>query len=178
MRNNRLLSRTPTSRRTRTLTGRCFASRRKPGSRFPVPSTGIVQRIAADLLACLPSMAAIDQHDARFVLCMAADWLDLDDDTRNIVFKRLNIYTIVATYGWPTAIASSTAVQATPTNYLLPPGVHPVQHQRGEQGPQRNQKQWGNRRRQPAQAPAPDPVQPPAPASAAARGRGGGRRRS
>lgn len=39
----------------------------------------------------------------------------------------LNLYTIVATYGWPTAIASSSAVQAVPSNYLLPPGVQPVQ---------------------------------------------------
>lgn len=37
-------------------------------TKFPVPCTGVVQRIAADLLARLPTMAARDQHDARFVL--------------------------------------------------------------------------------------------------------------
>lgn len=140
--------------------------------RIPVPGTGIVQRISADLLARLPSMAARNQHDTRFVLCMVADWPDLDEDTRDIVGQRLNIYTIVATYGWPTA------VQATPTNYLLLPGVHPVQIQRNEQGPQRNQQQRCNWHRQRAPAPAPAPVQPQAPAPAAARGRGGGRRRN
>lgn len=99
-------------------------------TKFPVPGTGIVQSIAADLLARLPMLAARDQHDAQFVLSVIFDWDDLDDEMRNIAFQRLNIYTIVATYGWPMAIASSSAVQATPSNYLLPPGVIPVQNQR------------------------------------------------
>lgn len=91
--------------------------------KLPVPCTGIVQRIAANLLARLPSLAARDQHDARFVLAVVSDWKDLDDEMRNITFQRLNIYTIFATYEWPTTIASSTDVQALPSNYLLPPGV-------------------------------------------------------
>lgn len=80
-------------------------------TKFPVPGTGIAQRIAADLLARLPTLAARDQHDARFVLAVISDWDDLDDEMRNIAFQSLNIYTIVATYGWPTAIASSSAVR-------------------------------------------------------------------
>lgn len=49
-------------------------------------------------------MTARDQHDARFA--MAADWPDLDDEGRHLVFQRLNLYAIVASYGWSTAIAS------------------------------------------------------------------------
>lgn len=68
-------------------------------TKFLVPCTGIVQRIAANLLACLPSLAARDQNDALFVLAVVSDWEDLDDEMRNITFQRLNIYTIVAAYG-------------------------------------------------------------------------------
>lgn len=137
-------------------------------TKFPVPCNGIVQRIAADLLARLPTMAARDQHG--FVLAVVSDWEDLDDEMRNIVFQRLNVYTIVATYGWPTAIASSSAVQAVPSNYLLPPGVVPVQRQAA-----RNNNARGNgRRNQPRrpQAPAQSPAPAPTPAPAPARGRG------
>lgn len=45
-------------------------------TKFPVPCTGIVQRITADLLARLPSLVARDQHDARFVLAVVSDWED------------------------------------------------------------------------------------------------------
>lgn len=92
-------------------------------TKFPAPCTGVVQRIAAVLLARLPTMAARDQHDARFVLGVVSDWPDLDDEIQNITFQRLNLYTIVAAKGIP----SSFAVQAFPANYLLPPGVQPVQ---------------------------------------------------
>lgn len=123
-------------------------------TKFPVPSTGIVQSIAADLLARLSTLAARDQHDARFVLAFIFDWDDLDDEMRNIAFQRLNIYTIVATYGWPTAIASSSAVQATPSNYLLPPGAIPVQNQRANNNNQQRGGRHGNQQRQQAAAPA------------------------
>lgn len=83
-----------------------------------MPDTGVVQRIAVHLIARLPTMAARDQHDARFVSA-GSDWPDLDDDMRNIVYQRLNLYTIVATYGWPTKITSSSAVQAVPSIYCL-----------------------------------------------------------
>lgn len=73
-------------------------------TKFPVPCTVVVQRIAADLLARLPTMAARDQHDARFVLAVVSDWPNLDDEMRNITFQRLNLYTIVAAYSWPTAL--------------------------------------------------------------------------
>lgn len=80
----------------------------------------MVQRIAADLLARLPTMAARDQHDARFVLAVVSDWPDLDDEIRNITFQRLNLlWQHTAANGIP----SSFAVQAVPVNYLLPPGV-------------------------------------------------------
>lgn len=41
-------------------------------------------------------------------------------------FQRLNS-AIVASYCWPTAVASTSAVQAALANLLLPPGVVPVQ---------------------------------------------------
>lgn len=96
-------------------------------TRFPVPGTGAVQIIAAYLLTRLPTMAARDHYDTRFALTMAADWLDLDDGGRDLVFQRLNLYAIVASYSWPTAIASSSAVTSAPANLLLPPRVVPVQ---------------------------------------------------
>lgn len=49
-------------------------------TKFIVPCTGVVQQIAADLLAGLPTMAARDQHDARFVLAVVLDWQDLDEE--------------------------------------------------------------------------------------------------
>lgn len=85
-----------------------------PETKFALPGTGVVQRIAVDLIARLLTMAVRDHQDARFVLAVVSNWPDLD-----IIFQRLNLYTIVATYGWPTAIASS-AVQVVLSNYLLP----------------------------------------------------------
>lgn len=81
---------------------------------------------------------------------------------RNIAFQRLNIYTIVATYGWPTA------VQATPFNYLLPPRVTPVQIQRANNNNQQRGGRRGYQQRQQQAATA--PAQSPAPAPAPARG--------
>lgn len=138
-------------------------------TRFPMPGLGSVQHIAADLLSWLPTMAASDQHDASFVLAMASDWPDLDDDMRNLVFQRLNLYAIVANYGWPTAIQASAAVSAAPSLLLLPPGVQPVrrdnrgQDQRAQpQGCQRG----GQRVQRQRDAPNPAPVPAPAPARA------------
>lgn len=129
-----------------------------------------MQRVAADLLARLTTLAARDQHDARFVLAVVSEWHDLDDEMKTLAFQRLNIYAIVAAYGWPTAIASSTAVSATPSNFLLPPGVVPVQRQQNQNQNQQGRR-GGRQQRQQVQAPAPAPA--PAPA---ARGRGGRRR--
>lgn len=98
------------------------------------------------------------------MLAVVSEW----DEMRNIAFQRLNIYTIVATYGWPTAL------QATPFNYLLPPGVTPVQIQQANN----NNQQRGGRRgyqqqqQQQAAAPAAAPAQAPAPALAPAPARG------
>lgn len=89
---------------------------------------------------------------------------------RNIAFQRLNIYTIVATYGWTTAIASSTAVQATPFNYLLPPGVTPVQIQQANNNNQQRGGRRGYQQQQQAAALAAAPAQAPASAPAPARG--------
>lgn len=104
---------------------------------FPLPPTGVVQRVAAELFAKLQAGAITgrDQHEARFVLDIIADWEDLDQELRARVFQRLNIYAIVAAHGWPTAIAASAA--STPnTICVLPPGVLPVQQNRQQQ-PQR-----------------------------------------
>lgn len=130
-----------------------------------------MQRVAANLLARLTTLAARDQHDARFVLAVVSEWHDLDDEMKTLAFQRLNIYAIVAAYGWPTAIASSTAVSATPSNFrLLPPGVVPVQRQQNQNQNQQGRR-GGRQQRQQQQVHAPAPA--PAPA---ARGRGGRRR--
>lgn len=140
---------------------------------FPLPSTGVVQRVAAGLFAKLQSgtITGRDQHEARFVLDVLADWPDLDDELRTRIFQRLNLYAIVAAHGWPTAIAA-TAASTGNLVCVLPPGVTPVQQQRQQQ-PQR-QARGGRRpadqRAAPQAAPAPAPA--PAPAAApAARGR-------
>lgn len=113
-------------------------------TRFPVPGLESVQGIAADLLARLLTMAARDQHDARFVLAVMSDWPDLDQQMKEVVFQRLNLYAIVANYGWPTAIQASSVVSAAPPKLLLPPGMLPVQR---TQQPRRD----NNQQRQPRQ---------------------------
>lgn len=141
---------------------------------FPLPPTGVVQRIAAGLYAKVNTNAITgrDQREARFALDMLADWPDLDDDGRTRVFQRVNIYAIVANHGWPTAIAASSATTSNLACFL-PPGVQPIVPQQR----QPNNQQGGGRRRnqRPAADPAPAPVA--APAAAPARGRGGGRNR-
>lgn len=143
---------------------------------FPLPSTGVVQRIAAGLFAKLQSGAITgrDQHEARFVLDILAVWPDLDDELRARVFKRLNLYAIVAAHGWPTAIAAS-AASTSNAACMLPPGVVPVQQHQGRQQrePQQRGRQ-GGRRQANQQAPAPAA---PAPAPAPAPAQRGRRRR-
>lgn len=120
---------------------------------FPVPCTGRVQRMAAELHARLPTLAGRDQREATFVLNMTADWPGLDTDGRNVVYQRLYLYALVAAYGWPTAIAATTAVggDAVP----LPPGITPI-----IQGARRGRQQQPQQRQQ---QPARQPEQPPAP---------------
>lgn len=143
---------------------------------FPLPPTGVIQRVAADLFAKLQSggLTGRDQHEARFVLDILADWEDLDQELRTRVFQRLNNYAIVAAHGWPTAIAAS-AASTSNTICVLPPGVVPVQQARQQQQPQR-QAQRGGRRQANRQAAAPV-VQATAPALAPAPAARGGRRR-
>lgn len=54
---------------------------------FQDPGTWAVQGIASDLVTRLPTMAASDQHDARFALVKAADWPELDGEGRHAVFQ-------------------------------------------------------------------------------------------
>lgn len=135
---------------------------------FPLPNTGVVQRIAAGLFSKLQAgiLTGRDQHEARFVLDMMSDWEDVDNELRIRVFQRLNVYAIVTTHGWPTAIAAI-AASTNSTQCFLPPGVQPVVQQARQQQPQqqRQQQQWGGQRanNRQAQAPAPAPA-PPAPA--------------
>lgn len=89
---------------------------------FQVPGNGQVQRMAASLLARLPTMAGRDQHEARFVLQVVSLWPDLQDEERFWVFQRLNVYCIVAALGWPQATAACASTSAS-TDYILPPGV-------------------------------------------------------
>lgn len=94
---------------------------------FPLPTTGVVQRIAAGLFAKVQAgiLTGWDQHEARFVLDIISDWEDMDQKLRTRVFQRLNMYTIVATHGWPTTIAAS-AASTSNTLCFLPPGIQPV----------------------------------------------------
>lgn len=121
---------------------------------FPLPSVGVVQRVAAGLYAKLQSGAITgrDQHEARFVLDILADWPDLDDELRTRVFQRLNLYAIVAAHGWPTAIAAS-AASTSNLVCVLPPGVTPIQQQRQQQ-PQRQGRGGRGQANQRAAAPA------------------------
>lgn len=131
---------------------------------FPLPPTGVVQRIAAGLFAKVQTgvLTGRDQREARFVLDMIADWQEMDQELRTRVFQRLNIYAIVATHGWATAIAA-TAASHNDLQCFLPPGLQPV-----VQRPQQQQRQGGRRRN--ADVPAqPAPVQPQQPAQPAAR---------
>lgn len=68
---------------------------------FPLPTTGVVQRVAAGLFAKLQAGALTgrDQHEARFVLDIIVDWEDLDQELRKRIFQLLNIYAIVAAHG-------------------------------------------------------------------------------
>lgn len=79
----------------------------------------------------------------KFVLDILADWTDMDNELRTRVFQRLNVYAIVATHGWPTAIAA-TAASHSDLQCVLPPGVQPIV--------QRQQQRQGGRRRGNAEA--------------------------
>lgn len=135
---------------------------------FPLPATGVVQRIAAGLFAKLQAelLTGRDQHEARFVLDMISDWEDMDVELRTRVFQRLNVYAIVATHGWPTAIAA-TAASTNTLQCFLPPGVQPVVQAPRQQQQQQRQPRAGRRgnANPPAQAPAPPPAQPGGPCS-------------
>lgn len=126
---------------------------------FPLPNTGVVQRIAAGLFSKLQAglLTGRDQHEARFVLDMMSDWEYMNNELRTCIFQRLNVYAIVATHGWPTAIAATVA-STNSTQCFLPPGVQPVVQQARQQ--QRQQQQQGGRRatNRHAQAPAPYPA--------------------
>lgn len=91
---------------------------------FPLPATGVVQRIAAGLFAKVQSgvLTGRDQREARFVLDILADWPDMDNELRTRVFQRVNVYVIVATHGWPTAIVA-TATSHNDLQCVLPPGI-------------------------------------------------------
>lgn len=101
-----------------------FSLRSPLEATFPLPNTGVVQRIAAGLLAKLQLglLTRRDQHKARFVLDMISDWEDMDVELRTRVFQLLNVYAIVATHGWPTSIAA-TAASTNSLQCFLPPGI-------------------------------------------------------
>lgn len=135
---------------------------------FPLPPTGVVQRVAAGLFAKVQAgiLTGRDQREARFVLDVLADWQEMDNELRTRVFQRLNVYAIVATHGWPTAIA---AIAASHNNLecVLPPGVQPVVQR------QQQQRQGGRRRN--VDPPAPQPPVQQQPAQPAARNNRRGR---
>lgn len=63
-------------------------------TKFLVPGTGGIQRIAVDLLTRLPSTNALDQNDAAVTLAMTSDWRDSDEVMKDLVLQRLNLYAI------------------------------------------------------------------------------------
>lgn len=140
---------------------------------FPLPNVGVVQRIAAGLFAKLQAgvISGLDAHESRFALDILSDWEDMEPELRVRVFQRVNLYAIVATHGWPTAIAA-TAASTNSMQCFLPPGVQPV----AQQPRPTPQRQGGGRRanRQPQQQVA---QQAPAPAAPAPAQRGRNRRR-
>lgn len=101
---------------------------------FPLPATGVVQRIAAGLYAKVQTgvLTGRDQREARFVLDMLADWPEMDLELRTRIFQRLNVYAIVATHGWATAIAA-TAASHNDLQCVLPPGLQPVVQRQQQQ---------------------------------------------
>lgn len=123
---------------------------------FPVPCcVERVQHMTSELLARLPTLAGRGQKEATIVLNMTADWPGLDDEGRNIVYQRLYLYALVASYGWPTAIVATNAVggDAVP----LPPGMTTItaaRRGRSQQGhrdapQQQQQTQQPQQQRQP-----------------------------
>lgn len=152
-----------------------FSLRSPLEATFPLPQTGVVQRIAAGLFPKLQAglLTGRDQHEARFVLGMISDSEDMNVELRTRVFQRLNVYAIVATHGWPTAIAA-TAASMNSLQCFLPPGIQPVVQQNRQQQQQqqpRQQQRGGRRANRKVQAPAPAAA-PPAPAPAPRGGRG------
>lgn len=137
-------------------------------TKFTLPGTGVVQRIAAHLIARLPTMAARDQHDARFV-SVGSDWPDLDDDMRNIVY--ISTFKSLHHRGHVWMAYKNHLIISRPGGALnlLPPGVQPVQQNQRNNPPQNQRGDRRNNQGQAAAAPAPDPA--PAPA-----GRRGGSR--
>lgn len=135
---------------------------------FVMPPTGTVQRIVAGLFAKIQTggLTGRDLHEAKFAVDMMADWIDMDDELRNRVFQRVNLYAIVAAHGWPTAIAATT-VSTNPLVCVLPPGIQPITSQRQRQPQQPAARGGRQRNQQPAaEAPAPAPAPPVAPAPA------------
>lgn len=133
---------------------------------FQLPCEGKVQEIAAGLLARILFMQGRDLHDAKFVLRVVSMWPDLtDQDRKDILFQRLNVYAIVASVGWPTAIAACSA-NSRSSAFYLPQGVQVVQQgnrqQQQQQQPNNNRQRRNNQRQQPQQqqrnAPAPAPA--------------------
>lgn len=93
-----------------------------PETSFQVPGNGQVQRMAASLLARVPTLAGRDQHEARSVLQVISLWAELHEEERFWAFQRLNFYCIVAALGWPQATAACASTSAS-TDFVLPPGV-------------------------------------------------------
>lgn len=115
-----------------------------PETSFQVPGNGQVQRMAASLLARVPTLAGRDQHEARLVLQVISLWPDLHEEERFWAFQRLNVYCIVAALGWPQATAAC-ALTSSSTDFVLPPGAvlppaNPVRRTRRE-APQQQQQQ-------------------------------------
>lgn len=66
-----------------------FSLRSPLEATFPLPTTGVVQRIAAGLFAKLQAglLTGRDQHKAKFVLDMISDWEDMNVELLTRVFN-------------------------------------------------------------------------------------------
>lgn len=106
---------------------------------------GPVQWMASSLLSKIPNLQGKDMPDAKFVHQMVSLWPNLADEDKHFIFKRLNLFVIVAALGKPTAIAACNASTNAATDFNLLPCVvltQPSQRQaRGQRQPPLQQQQ-------------------------------------
>lgn len=132
---------------------------------FPVPCDGQVAKHLQLIVTSLAAMSARDQHEAKFVLKMAADWPDLEKDLKFAVWQRVYTFACVARWGWATAIHFASASGGGPNDAFVPEGLQPIVRQPAQPQQPRGRRRYNNQpqgqgQQQQQQQPAPQP-QPP-----------------